>query len=278
MAEDRLPLLRGRITSVDSYQAPQPGRGKPPRLPSLEPHDHSAKLLTQLDAIRATVNARSETVRDELATREIIAVHPVPGADLTPNQLDDAQEAWLVGVVPETGAVLLDVASADVGFLRKKIEAFGDDSKVTAKTHKDGTPKLDDAGVQVISRAAETAVAPIEALQIASLDDVRGPRLRAEAISEDRAYWFEVACRGGYRRPGGLTESSRSQIARQLHRLGVPPQTLEEFSGPEHVYYFLRLTKNSCNASTSSSAPRAPTASPPRSRPRSLSLGTSASS
>lgn len=248
MADDRLPLLRGRITSVDSYEAPQSPRGKPPRLPSLEPHDHSAKLLAQLDAIRATVNARSDTARDELATREIIAVHPIPGADLTPNVLDDAREAWLVGVVPETGAVLLDVASADVGYLRKKIEAFGDDSKIIPKTHKDGTPKLDDAGAQVTARAAETAVAPIHAVKIASLDDVRGPRLRAEAISGDRAYWFEVACRGGYRRPGELTESSRSQIARQLHRLGVAMQTLDEFSGPEHVYYFLRLTKNQLEA------------------------------
>jgi hypothetical protein len=124
MVDSRLPLLRGRITSVDTYQAPGPGRGKPPRLPSLNPRDHAAKLLSQLDAIRATIKARSGSARDELATREIIAVHPLPGADLTPTQLDDAQEAWLVGQVPETGAVLLDVASGDLGYLRKKIEAF----------------------------------------------------------------------------------------------------------------------------------------------------------
>lgn len=81
MADLRLPLLRGRITSIDTYQAPQPGRGKLPRLPSLDPHGHGARLLQQLDAIRTTVNSRSGTARDELATREIIAVLPVPGAD-----------------------------------------------------------------------------------------------------------------------------------------------------------------------------------------------------
>lgn len=242
MADSRLPLLRGRITSVDTYQAPQPGRGKPPRLPSLNPRDHGIRLLGQLDAIRARIASRSGTARDELATREIIAVHPLPGTDLTPIQLDDAQQAWLIGTVPETGAVLLDVASGDLGYLRKKIEAFADDEKVVAKVHKDGTPRLDENGAQVISRASETAVAPIEAVKIASLDDVRGPRLRSETLPDDQAYWFEVTCRGGYRRPGGLAESSRSQIARQLYRLGLPLQTLEEFSGPEHVYYFLRLT------------------------------------
>ncbi len=248
MVDSRLPLLRGRITAVDTYEAPQPGRGKPPRLPSLDPSSHSTRLLAQLDAIRAFADSRPEAVRDELANREIVAVHPIPNTDLTPTQLDDAQEAWLIGVVPETGAVLLDVADGEMAYLRKKVEAFADDSKVVAKTHRDGTPKLDDSGVQIISRAAERAVAPIETLQIASIDDVAGPRLRAETLADDRACWFEVSCRGGYRRPGGLTENSRAQIARQLHRLGFPPQRLEEFSGPEHVYYFLRLTKGQIEA------------------------------
>src|SRR4051812_509826 len=117
MADKRLPLLRGRITSVDTYQAPQLGRGRPPRLPSLDPRAHSARLIRQLDDIRATVNARSDKARDELASREIVAVRPIAGADLTPEQLDDAQEAWLVGVIPETGAVLLDVANADMEYL-----------------------------------------------------------------------------------------------------------------------------------------------------------------
>lgn len=248
MADPRLPLLRGRITAVDTYQAPQLGRGKPPRLPSLNPRDQGAKLLGQLDAIRSAIEARPGAARDELAAREIIAVQPLPGSDLTPTQLDDAQQAWLIGQVPETGAVLLDVASGDVGYLRKKIEAFADDSRVVAKTDKDGKPKLDSSGIQITSRASETAIAPIDVLKLASLEDVRGARLRGETLVDAEAYWFEISCRGGYRRPGGLTESSRAQIARQLHRLGLPPQKLEEFSGPEHVYYYLRLTNGQLKA------------------------------
>jgi hypothetical protein len=242
VADTRLPLLRGRITSIDPYQAPQPGRGSPPRLPSLNPQHHSAKLLSQLDGIRATVASRPDGARDELATREIIAVHPAPGADLTPEQLDNAKGAWLVGVLPETGAVLLDVANAEMEYLRKKVAAFGDDAQVVPKTNKDGSPKLDENGAQLISRAAEKAVAPIGTVTLASLDDLRGPRFRTEDISDTQARWFEVTCRGGYRRPGELSESSRSQICRQLHRLGVS-QAVEEFAGPEHSYYFLRLTK-----------------------------------
>jgi hypothetical protein len=247
MTDDRLPLLRGRITAVDTYQAPQ-NPVPPPRLPSLDPHEHSEKLLNQLDAIRSTINSRSVSARDELATREIIAIQPFHGADLTPNQLDDSKEAWLIGEVPETGAILLDVADGDLGYLRKKIEAFADDSKVILRKCEDGTPKLDKNGVQIISRASETAVAPIETLKLASFDDVCGPRLRTEELSGDRAYWFEVTCRGGYRNPGGFAASSRTQIARQLNRLGLPLQKFEEFSGPEYVYYFLRLTNKQLEA------------------------------
>jgi hypothetical protein len=242
MADERLPLLRGRISSVDSYQAPQPGRGTQPKLPALDPKAHRARLLQQLDAIREEVKSRAETARDELASREIIAVRPAADTQLVPDQLDDARNAWLVGVVPETGTVLLDVVNADLEHLRKKVEAFGDDSKIVAKTNRDGTPQLDDKGIQLVSRASENAIAPVGTIGLASLEDVRGARLREEALVANRAYWFELACRGGYRRPPSDTESSRAQVQRQLHRMGAH-QKLDEFVGPEQVYFFVRLTQ-----------------------------------
>jgi hypothetical protein len=235
MADERLPLLRGRITSVDTYEAPQRG-GSPPRLPSLDPKAHRTKLLQQLDAIGQEVQARSDTARDELAVREIVAVVPAPGAELTADQLDDARsDARLIGVVPDTGTVLLDVAGASLDHLRKKIDAFADDARIEVKKQKDGTTTT--------RRDSERAIAPVDAIVLATFDDVRGSRLRAEELVAGRSYWFEVACRGGYRRPLADTESSRVQIARQLQRVGVP-QKLDEFIAPEQVYFFLRLTQS----------------------------------
>jgi Subtilase family len=242
MADKRLPLLRGRITSVDTYEAPQRG-GTPPKMPSLDPKAHRTALIQQLDAIAQQVNARAETARDELAKREIIAVRPAANAQLTPEQLDDIKaDARLVGVMSDNGTVLLDVASADLGYLREKIEAFSDDAKVTAKSHRDGTPKLDESGVPVTVRAAEKAIAPIGSIGVAQLEDLASRLLSAEALPANRAFWFEIACRGGYRNPVADTNGSRAQISRQLHRLGVH-ERLDEFLGPEQVYFFVRVTR-----------------------------------
>ena len=146
MADENLPFLRGRITSADTYESPRGRGGTPPQMPSLDPKAHRTTLLQQLDAITQHVSARDETARDELAKREIIAVRPAPDMQLTANQLDDAKaDARLVGVMTE-GTVLLDVASADLSYLREKVDAFADDSKVIAKTNKDGSPKLDEHG------------------------------------------------------------------------------------------------------------------------------------
>jgi hypothetical protein len=234
MADARLPLLRGRISVVDGYEAPQ-GGGSAPKLPSLDPRAHQSRLLQQLDSIERDVRNRAATARDELAKREIIAVHPVVGAQLTADQLDSSRaDARLIGVVPETGAVLLDVANPQLAYLREKIDAFADDARATTKTKDDGTVSH--------HRDKERAVAPVGTIGLAGLDDLRGPRLRAEGLIPDRAYWLEIACRGGYRRPLDETETSRRQIARQLVRVGAL-QLLEEFIGPEQVYFFLRLTQ-----------------------------------
>ncbi|HEX4421706.1 MAG TPA: S8 family peptidase [Kofleriaceae bacterium] len=228
---------------MDTYEAPQSGGGAPPKMPSLDPKVHRATLIQQLDAIAQQVNTRAETVRDELAKREIIAVRPAANAQLTPDQLDDTKaDARLIGFIPDNGTVLLDVASADLGYLREKIEAFADDSQVTAKTNKDGTPKLDKSGAQVTARASERAIAPVGSIGIAQLADLGGKPISAEAIPESRPYWFEIGCRGGYRNPVEDTNRSRAQITGQLHRLGVD-QKLDEFLGPEQVYFFVRVTR-----------------------------------
>lgn len=52
----------------------------------------------------------------------------------------------------------------------------------------------------------------------------------------------EIGCRGGYHYAEDVTTNSRAQIARQLYRLGAD-QKLDEFLGPEQVYFFVRITR-----------------------------------
>ncbi len=234
MADHRLPLLRGKITKVDPYEATTRG-GVRPAIPTPDPAAHRARLLTQLDEIERQVALRPVGTRDELAAREIVAVRPAAGAELTADQLDDAKtDVRLIGVVPETGTVLLDVGNAHLDSLRAKLNAFADDALVVTTVKEDGS--------STIHRESERAVAPVELIALAELDDQRGTRLRTEAaLAADRAYWFEVACRGGYRRPLVETEASRTQVARQLQRADAP-QKLDEFVGPEQVYFFVKVT------------------------------------
>jgi hypothetical protein len=220
---------------VDAYEAPQGGGGVPPAMPSLDPKAHRTTLLQQLDAITQQVKARAEIARDELAKREIVAVRPAPNAQLAPDQLDDSRaDARLVGVMPDSGTVLLDVANADLEHLRKKLDAFADDAKVKTRTAKDGTVTT--------QRSNERAIAPVGSIGLAELEDISGAQLRAEAPPADRPCWFEIGCRGGYRNRAEDTDNSRAQIARQLHRLGAP-QKLDDFLGPEQLYFFVRLTR-----------------------------------
>ena len=125
----RLPILRGRITEVDTYRSPNHGGGQ--RLVrSVDPAHHSLILTQQLDAITQQVRARAEGARDALAEREIVVVRPASGERLLAEPLADARsDARLVGIVPDSGTVVLDVANAELDYLRKKIDAFADDTE-----------------------------------------------------------------------------------------------------------------------------------------------------
>jgi hypothetical protein len=195
------------------------------------------KLLAQLDEIAQLTRSRPMP-RDQLAIREIIAVHPVRGMQLAAEQLDDTRaDSRLIGIRPESGVVLLDVASAELSYLRDKIEAFGDDAEIVSRKQRDGTTTT--------HRAHERAIAPIETISLAPIEDVWGESRLLGERQADGAYWLEIACRGGYRNPQADSQRSRAQICRQLNELGALPQEkVGEFLAPEQIYFFARLTRS----------------------------------
>ncbi len=223
MADPKYPLIRGSIFKTDFYQSPKGGRGGEIRLPPRHAKKHGARLIEQLDAILGRVQQRPQGQRDPEASRELVAVEPKETYELAPAPLGDAARDVHVLGVTEAGTALLDAKDAELVHLRRKIEAYADDSKVTDKGARKNAP----------------AIAPIEEIRLAAEADLVGPRLVASSLGPNARRWFEVACRGGARFPGD-SDVSRGQMHRQLGKLNLPvPQ---EFVATEQIVFFVRLT------------------------------------
>lgn len=232
MGDERLPLLRGRISRVDTFEGkPSP---VPLRLPKRDPVRHRDLLLAQLKAIKAQASGRAPGTRDPSATREVIAVRAEEAFTLKAESIGDKKtDVRVVGVSEDNGMVLLDAPSADLAALTAKIEAFGDDARVTSRTKDDGTVTT--------KRASEQAVAPIQTIRLATLQDRQADSASGEPLKLDVRYWFELGCSGGYRVVTSETTRSRIQVEGQMAKMGVP-QRLQEFMAPERVYFCARLT------------------------------------
>jgi hypothetical protein len=223
---DELPLLRGRICRSDKFRPIRGGSGERPPLPDRDPKQHRAELLKQLNEIARAVAARPDGQRDPEATREIVAVRPRAGFPIEdPRSLADKKEdARLVSVDPDTSTVLLDVSDPGFAYLRRKLDQYADDAKVSKKSGE---------------RKNGPALAPVDEFGLAGPRDRGGPRFRSRKLARTDVRWFEIACRGG-RLDAEATTSSRGQIMRTLTRLDVAlPQ---EFLATERVVFFSRLS------------------------------------
>lgn len=221
MPSSRLPFIRGRSHKSDDYQSPKGGGGSSITLPPRNPGAHRSTLLAQLDALKQQAAMRDPARRDPAATRETIIVKPEQAAKLIPESLGSAS-ARVIGTM-ETGDVLLDARSTDLPQLRKKIDDFADDTKVTPMG----------------MRKNATAIAPIAVIRLATYDDLMGPRIREAVLPVNATRWFEIGCIGGVRSPEG-SKRSRGQVARQLQKIGQPAP--QEFLATEEIVFFVRLT------------------------------------
>lgn len=217
------PLLRGEIAREGQhYQSPRAARSKDVTLPLRDPVQHRQLLLTQLDEIAQQFDERRRLPE---ASRELIAVVPEEAAELAASSFGDKlADARIAAIDPETGVVLIDAADPELGYLRRKLDAYADDDKVS------------EAG----KRRGEAAVAPVAAVRTASTEDRAGPRFRTAAPSDDEVFWFELHCRGGYREMlAGESENTRTQVAAAFELLGLPMPL--DFVTAERIVFFARL-------------------------------------
>jgi hypothetical protein len=221
MAE-RLPFIRGEFERTEVFQDPR-GGGSTPSLPSRDPAKHRKHVLDQLDQIQKQVTSRAAGLRDEEASREVIAVQPAPGADLATSSLASKKEdVRVIGGDPTTHTVLLDAASPELAELRRKVEAFGDESKQTDT----GRPKN------------EPLVAPIDRIALATLDDLAREPL--DLLRDLGAQWLELVCRGGVYDEAG-TAASRRQVDRQVKVVDSERGIAAEFVSPAAVAFYVKL-------------------------------------
>jgi hypothetical protein len=224
VADGDLPFLKGRISMREGYRSPRRGGGER-QLPPRNAREHARALRRQLDGLARAAAARA-AMRDPDASREIVAVSPEDGYGLDAQRLGDRRsDLRVIGMDPQTGNAILDARDARLEPLAKKVAEYEDPARVSRMT-----------GL----RRNEAAVGPITAIHLASLDDLIGPRLRADPPPRGEQRWFEVGCRGGRRRPDEEIASSRAQVRRQLHQMGHPQP--RDFVATEQVFFFVRLT------------------------------------
>ncbi len=239
-ARERLPILRGRIDIAEPFQSPRGGPRPRPAIPERDPRRHQQLIMAQLEDIFRTVGRRAMDDRDLAAARELVVLRPAPGFEISAESFGDKrQDVRVISVDEATGGVLIDARRPDLPHLRKKIERYADDSKVNPTS---GT------------RRGEPAVAPLQEVRLAKLEDLAGSRLRQAlattdeqpSLGFDELRWFELSCRGGRRERTSITDESRMQVRRRLVRLGRPvPQ---EFLAAERLVLFARLSVNDLRA------------------------------
>lgn len=130
----------------------------------------------------------------------------------------------MVSVDESSGATLLDAPDASLTHLRRKVEFFADDSKVSPRTGE---------------RRSARAVGPIAGIVPPGTMDLAGPRIQASGITPTEVRWFEIACRGGYLSPDD-TARSRTQIEAASHRLELTISA--EYLATERAVWFVRMS------------------------------------
>ena len=226
----RLPFLRASIERSDKFTSPRGAPRARPVPPVRDRAAHVADLLSQLDALAASVGARPERVPE--ATRELVHLQAGVGAQLVIESLASQKGDVRIAAVDESfGSVLIDTRDLKLDALRKKALQFGDPSK--DKTAKSGQAKARHAAL----------IAPIEIIDLPSFEHRPRGRLVAERLDPDTWMWFELECRGGYR--SLIQEDSArtlAQLRSGLYRLGGEPMELYPAEAAERLFVFARLS------------------------------------
>jgi hypothetical protein len=188
-----------------------------------DPVAHAQRLRAQLDAILERVEVRPEGQRDFEATRELIAFRPEEGSELPAQSFADKNaDVRLVSEDPATRTVIVDTPSAQLTYLRGKLQRWVEEPREGKERRNDKT------------------IGPLSSLGLVTAEEQAGPRARQVRPKKNEVRWWEVACRGGARVDTAVTENTRRQMSRSFERLEVA--NVHQFLATERLVYFARMS------------------------------------
>lgn len=166
----------------------------------------------------------------------LIAVRYAEGTEVKHSSLESAKDGVrVVYEIPEKNQILIDVSAQELKALRKKINEYGEKTKVSPLS-KDKTPKP----------ANNSLVAPIEKIEEAKFQLIWGLNLQADAkkLKKDNPDWFELSCRGGLYDELGETQRSRREMKAAFELLNLDANEIPEYIAPERIYFFVHCSLN----------------------------------
>jgi hypothetical protein len=186
--------------------------------------EHAESIIQQLDSVEQTFE-RERTSRLSDAIGHLMTAEAVAAAEIDPSRLADKRTEAVV-VLESPGRAVVHLRQDQVAALRRKVESYGDESRLTPNGHPLNEP----------------LVAALERIRRSTLADLSEGAFAEDTVDHKALYWVELWANGGRLSPAAEQARVRREVLAFAALYGVDERRVRAFRATERDIYLLRLS------------------------------------